>query len=174
MLHNKNCDSVLCIFCTVKDFLFNLNNPNTYQFTLNSPFFFVLLLHNSFLVETLTGSKSEKFYSVVKTTAANGMTVIQKELANISGHLLVHRMDLSGIIIPYCKDPCSKHDQALIQKFCDFIWEYVGPRYSDSTFAKERKSTSRAFRWLLDAKVHDVQEKLNQLDNYFIQFNGLQ
>lgn len=110
----------------------------------------------------------------MKDIAANGLTELQNELAKITGQFFVHRNDLSGIINSSCEDPFSEDDQALIQKFCDFIKKYVDNRYSNSHWAKEMKSTTRTFRWLSDADVPDVKNKWAQFEDYLNQFNGLQ
>ena len=106
--------------------------------------------------------------------AVSDMTVIEKALAKITGQFFVHRTVLSGIIISSSEVPFTKTEQALIQKFHDFIWKHAGPAYSGTSLGTAMKDTSYAFRWLREAKVPNVQEKLNQLDNYFTQISGLQ
>ena len=163
----------MCTSCFVRDFLRNLAVMNQYSFSLTIPCC-TCRVPGAFKVGMWSSTtKSPNFHSIAKDIAANGLIVLRTEFAKISAQFYLHRNDLSGIINSSCEDPFSPADQALIQKFCDFIKKYIGHRYSKSHWATEMKFTTRAFRWLSDADVPDVQKELAQLEDYLNQFNGL-
>ncbi len=90
----------------------------------------------------------------------------------VNSFFLYHNK-LDQILKPSNNEPLNETEQDTVQEFVDFVFDNVGKNHNKSDFATNKKESTHAAKWLIDAGVTGANESLEKLKKHSSSYEGM-